>query len=137
MVPHDPLRVSLEDFRAAETKGKWWLVGAAWSRDPLVERMEDSKRESKRQGGDTNALSKLAKKQGMNTDIRRSIFIVLMSSDVCPTRARYLQGFLKLGQDYVDACERLAQLKLTEIQQREVVRVLVNCCGNVGVHAAV
>jgi len=49
----------------------------------------------------------------MNTDIRRSIFVVLMSSD-----------------DYVDACERLAQLNLTEVQQREVVRVLVNCCGN-------
>jgi nucleolar MIF4G domain-containing protein 1 len=90
VVPHDPLRVSLEDFHTAETKGKWWLVGAAWSRDPLVERMEDSKRASKRQDGDTNALLKLAKKQGMNTDIRRSIFIVLMSSDVCPTRARYL-----------------------------------------------
>jgi len=27
-------------------------------------------------------LQKLARKQGMNTDIRRSIFVVLMSSDV-------------------------------------------------------
>ena len=45
--------------------------------------------------------------------------------------------FTKLGQDYVDACERLAQLNLTEVQQREVVRVLVNCCGNVGIHPAV
>jgi nucleolar MIF4G domain-containing protein 1 len=35
------------------------------------------------------------------------------------------------GQDYADACERLAQLNLTEVQQREIVRVLVNCCGNV------
>ena len=45
--------------------------------------------------------------------------------------------FAKLGQDYVDACERLAQLNLTEIQQREVVHVLVNCCGNVGIHPTV
>ena len=36
-------------------------------------------------------------------------------------------------QDYVDACERLAQLNLTEVQQREVIRVLVICCGNVSV----
>ena len=93
VVPHDPLRVTLEDFRSAETKGKWWLVGAAWSRDPLVEGMEDSKRESKRQGGDTNTLLNLAKKQGMNTGIRRSIFIVLMSSGVCPTRTRYLSVY--------------------------------------------
>lgn len=32
----------------------------------------------------TSALFKLAKKQGMNTDVRRSIFVVLMSSDVSP-----------------------------------------------------
>jgi hypothetical protein len=38
------------------------------------------------------------------------------------------------GQDYVDACERLAQLNLTEVQQREVIRVLVNCCGDVSTH---
>jgi nucleolar MIF4G domain-containing protein 1 len=39
-------------------------------------------------------------------------------------------------QDYVDACERLAQLNLTEVQQREIVRVLVNCCGNVSMNPA-
>ena len=31
---------------------------------------------------DPNGLIKLARSQGMNTDIRRGIFIVLMSSDV-------------------------------------------------------
>lgn len=35
------------------------------------------------------------------------------------------------NQDYVDACERLAQLNLTEVQQREIVRVILHCCGNV------
>jgi len=54
---------------------------------------------------------------------------VQLELDVC--------RFTKLGQDYVDACERLAQLNLTEVQQREVVRVLVNCCGNVGIHPTV
>jgi nucleolar MIF4G domain-containing protein 1 len=79
--------VSLEDFHFAETKGKWWLVGAAWSYDPLMEQKEDLKRATTRQNGDANALLQLAKKQGMNTDIRRSIFVVLMSSDVCQTRS--------------------------------------------------
>ena len=32
----------------------------------------------------------------------------------------------------MDACERLAQLNLTEVQQREIVRVILHCCGNVG-----
>ena len=31
----------------------------------------------------------------------------------------------------MDACERLSQLKLTEIQQREIIRVILHCCGNV------
>ncbi|KAH9903026.1 MIF4G-domain-containing protein [Cubamyces lactineus] len=117
VMSHEPLRVSLDDLRSAETKGKWWLVGAAWGGDPLVERQQ----EAHAQPADApppdapseNALLKLAKKQGMNTDIRRSIFVVLMSAD-----------------DYVDACERLSQLKLTEVQQREIIRVILHCCGN-------
>ena len=32
----------------------------------------------------------------------------------------------------MDACERLGQLNLAEVQQREIVRVLLHCCGNVG-----
>jgi nucleolar MIF4G domain-containing protein 1 len=92
-MPHDPLRVSLDDLHLAETRGKWWLVGAAWSGDPLVEAQENSKRASTRQNSDENALLKLAKRQGMNTDIRRSIFVVLMSSDVGPTRGRCLQVY--------------------------------------------
>lgn len=85
MAPHDPLRVSLDDLHSAETRGKWWLVGAAWNGDPLVERQESSKRVLTGQNDDANALLKLAKRQGMNTDIRRSIFVVLMSSDVRQT----------------------------------------------------
>ena len=82
---HEPLRVSLEDLRTAGEKGKWWLVGAAWAGDPLVDHQQET---SKHGGADvtdnsvSTSLQKLARKQGMNTDIRRSIFVVLMSSDV-------------------------------------------------------
>ncbi|KIY66079.1 ARM repeat-containing protein [Cylindrobasidium torrendii FP15055 ss-10] len=113
---HEALSVSLDDLHSADTKGKWWLVGAPWKGDPLVDRqqaMAGKDRDKEKEVSPTSALLKLAKKQGMNTDIRRSIFVVLMSSD-----------------DYIDACERLAQLSLTEIQQREVIRVLLHCCGN-------
>jgi nucleolar MIF4G domain-containing protein 1 len=81
---HDPLRVTLDDLHSADTRGKWWLVGAAWSGDPLVERQESSKRALDTRDEDVleSSLLKLAKKQGMNTDIRRSIFVVLMSSEV-------------------------------------------------------
>ena len=61
-------------------------MGAAWGGDPLVEHQQASQNQT--EGVPTpdtpseNVLLKLAKKQGMNTDIRRSIFVVLMSSDV-------------------------------------------------------
>jgi nucleolar MIF4G domain-containing protein 1 len=35
----------------------------------------------------------------------------------------------------VDACDRLSQLNLADIQQREIVRVLLHCCGNVRSHS--
>ncbi|KAJ7285115.1 hypothetical protein C8J57DRAFT_1290481 [Mycena rebaudengoi] len=117
VMAHEPLRVSLQDLHSAESKGKWWLVGAAWAGDPLVDRQDEAPKTAASEEPTTDIgninLLKLARKQGMNTDIRRSIFVVLMSSD-----------------DYVDACERLSQLSLTEVQQREIVRVLLHCCGN-------
>ncbi|KAI0078809.1 MIF4G-domain-containing protein [Panus rudis PR-1116 ss-1] len=122
VLAHEPLRVSLDDLHSAETKGKWWLVGAAWGGDPLVDRQQQLQNQANSSVPDSDvsaepasesALLKLARKQGMNTDIRRSIFVVLMSSE-----------------DYVHACERLSQLKLTEVQQREIIRVILHCCGN-------
>ncbi|KIM84076.1 hypothetical protein PILCRDRAFT_818381 [Piloderma croceum F 1598] len=115
VLAHEPLRISLEDLHTAERKGKWWLVGAAWGGDPLVDRREITKADENVDASDisNNNFLKLARNQGMNTDIRRSIFVVLMSSD-----------------DYVDACERLGQLNLTEVRQREIIRVILHCCGN-------
>ncbi|KAH9945189.1 MIF4G-domain-containing protein [Epithele typhae] len=122
VMPHEPLRVSLDDLRSADTKGKWWLVGAAWTGNPLVEHQREVQNAKENapalDTSDENVLVKLAKKQGMNTDIRRSIFMVLMSSEAS-------QQF-----DYADACERLSQLNLTEVQQREIIRVILHCCGN-------
>jgi len=79
--PHEPLRVTLEDLHSAENKGKWWLVGAAWNGDPLSENKEGPTR-TVAVADQENQLLKLARKQGMNTDIRRSIFVVLLSSEV-------------------------------------------------------
>ncbi|KAG0191281.1 suppressor of glycerol defect [Apophysomyces sp. BC1034] len=113
----EPLRVSLEDIHQIETKGKWWLVGASW-KDNLVgteskyaanKVPEDLKKDQSMQ----ETLLKLARKQGMNTDIRRSIFVTIMGAE-----------------DYVDAFESLMKLSLSEVQQREISRVLLQCTGN-------
>ena len=54
-----------------------------------MEAQKNSKRASARQNSDENALLRLAKKQGMNTEIRRSIFVVLMSSDVRDLKQKF------------------------------------------------
>ncbi|BGO92639.1 hypothetical protein NBRC10512_005865 [Rhodotorula toruloides] len=112
----EALRVSLSEIRASTTRGKWWLVGAAWSGDPLAKTSTGGATlpvlQTKEAQGDKE-LAKLARQQGMNTDVRKGIFNVLMSSE-----------------DYIDACERLLQLGLSDVQQREIARVLLQCCGN-------
>ncbi|WVQ97462.1 hypothetical protein IAU59_004575 [Kwoniella sp. CBS 9459] len=140
LLAYEPLRVSLSDLLSADKKGKWWLVGAGWSGNPLVEhgqqqqqqtgtsssaaastidmngkKTTSSSKSKKADGLDVNdeeALLDLARKQGMNTDVRRGVFVVLMTSE-----------------DYVHACDRLSLFKLTEVQQREFVRVALHCCG--------
>lgn len=85
VLAHEPLRVSLEDLQSADSKGKWWLVGAAWGGDPLVDKQGEFTNKSSSiepDEDDSAKLIKLARSQGMNTDIRRGIFVVLMSSDV-------------------------------------------------------
>jgi nucleolar MIF4G domain-containing protein 1 len=90
VLAHEPLRVSLEDLHSAESKGKWWLIGAAWGGDPLVDKQTgftkttgvSASNEEMTADEDSNDLVKLARSQGMNTDIRRGIFVVLMSSNV-------------------------------------------------------
>ncbi|EJD49082.1 hypothetical protein AURDEDRAFT_85439 [Auricularia subglabra TFB-10046 SS5] len=112
VMAHEPLRVGLTDLREADKRGRWWLVGAAWSGDPLVERQTSGTTSTTKAEPNTehDALLALARKHGMNTDVRRSIFVVLMSSEDC-----------------VDAAARVAALGLNDVQQREVARVALHC----------
>lgn len=61
---------------------------------------------------EVEALLKLASDMRMNTDIRKKIFVVIMSS-----------------RDVEDAVERLLRLSLKGVQDREIPRVLIDCCG--------
>ncbi|KAI8335059.1 hypothetical protein BC941DRAFT_431140 [Chlamydoabsidia padenii] len=116
----EPLRVSLDDIHQIDTKGKWWLVGASWKANLVGTESEHAKKTNSKLAADLKkdqslqvALLKLARKQGMNTDIRRSIFVSIMSAE-----------------DYLDAFEKLMKLALSEVQQREIPRVLLQCTGN-------
>lgn len=77
----EALRLTLEDIRSSSSKGKWWIVGAAWMGNPLVDAKAKGTLPSQEIESEAK-LAKLARTQGMNTDIRKSVFTVLMSSEV-------------------------------------------------------
>ncbi|PVH96395.1 hypothetical protein DM02DRAFT_569786 [Periconia macrospinosa] len=115
----EPLRIGLNDIKDTEKKGKWWLVGASWrndaaeSNEPLPQRKEALNGESDVHGqtGEVD-LFQLAREQRMNTDVRRAIFITIMSAS-----------------DYKDAHVRLLKLNLKKAQETEIPRVIVHCAG--------
>ncbi|KAK5171637.1 hypothetical protein LTR04_000340 [Oleoguttula sp. CCFEE 6159] len=115
----EPLRIGLADIRDTEKKGKWWLVGASYNDPAKVTNLNgaDSARESDRTNPDlevidsgTSDLLQLAREQRMNTDIRRAIFVTVVSAS-----------------DYRNAHLRLLKLKLKRAQQLEIPRVLIHC----------
>lgn len=117
----EPLRISLADIRDVDKKGKWWLVGASYH-DPakLVGGTSSGSTTKSRQedldaGYETDtpgkvSSSKLAKAQGMNTDVRRAIFMSILDAS-----------------DIQDAHMRLLKLHLKNKQQLEIPRVLLHC----------
>ena len=120
---HSPLEISYEDFKCAGTLGRWWVVGGVWRGQQ--KKIQDYK-SSERASGTSKAnpvnqvlldaspsLLQKAKSQRMNTELRRSLFCVIMASS-----------------DYVEAFQRLVALNLKDIQNREIVHVLMKCCGS-------
>ncbi|KAJ2157860.1 suppressor of glycerol defect [Coemansia sp. RSA 552] len=117
----EPINIGLQDIRDIETKGKWWLVGSSWvgsqysgGAEAEAPAAQQAMRRAKEQNGsaEMDRLLQMAQQQHMNTDIRRSIFVTLLSSE-----------------DYAEAFERLLKLDLKKTQTRETVRVVLHCCG--------
>ncbi|KAL2130182.1 hypothetical protein VTI74DRAFT_6794 [Chaetomium olivicolor] len=122
----EPMRMGLKDIQDADKKGKWWLVGASWAGHSSGDKptskptstnsavADDSDEESlllsdADQGPD---LAELAREQGMNTEVRRSIFVSIMSA-----------------MDYQDAYLRILKLRLNKERQREIPNVIIRCVG--------
>jgi len=116
--PSSLLNVHLDDILQAETKGRFWKVGASWSGHggPKEESQpnhkttpntdDDSDEQSRR-------LDVLAKRFRMNSNMKRSIFKIIMSAT-----------------DFEEAFENLTRGGLLKNRaERETVRVLIECCG--------
>ncbi|KAF4865623.1 Suppressor of glycerol defect protein 1 [Colletotrichum siamense] len=128
----EPLRIGLRDIENADKTGKWWLVGASWAGvGPSEADVQNTRGFTKNpddghdftdEGDDlvvadaddliTLDYAQLAREQGMNTDVRRAIFVALVAA-----------------ADYQDAYMRILKLKLNKYNKREVPNVLIQCSG--------
>ncbi|XP_036617842.1 nucleolar MIF4G domain-containing protein 1 [Trichosurus vulpecula] len=104
------LRVSWESLLNAEQIGRWWIVGSSWSGAPMIDSNSHSQQKQLK-GTVSSKILELARKQRMNTDIRRNVFCTLM-----------------ISEDFLDAFEKLLKLGLKDQQEREIVHVLIDCC---------
>ena len=115
------MRIKLQDIKDIETKGRWWKVGAKWRGNQFHDGSgsasgpHDVNSKSKSQSAsekEEDALLVLASKYRMNTDLRRSIFCIIMGSTDCE-----------------DAFEKLVRAGMLKGKaERDVIRVLIECC---------
>lgn len=121
------INANWDDVLAIPETGRWWLVGAAF-RPATIGLKRKADEESKKSkdnsedefsddgaGAELDALNELAAQQGMNTNIRRAVFSIVMGSS-----------------DYLDAFEKLRKLNLNSKQDPQVVRVIIHCCSQEG-----
>lgn len=118
----EPLRIGLRDIKSSSKRGRWWLIETSHTIEnrnstdqaassQIVE-STSIPRDPEPQISTPADLVRFAHEQRMNTDVRRSIFIAIMSAT-----------------DYKDAHHRLTRLQLKKIQQLEIPKVLMHCVG--------
>lgn len=79
------LNITMDDLLNANKRGKWWVVGSAWSgnvNDIGGAKKSSTKTNKAQEQQFSEQLLELARKQRMNTDERRHIFCILMSAEV-------------------------------------------------------
>ncbi|EGC28514.1 hypothetical protein DICPUDRAFT_160053 [Dictyostelium purpureum] len=115
------MKISWDDLANIETKGRWWLVGSSWAGNDVNPLLGITSKAAHLQPTDSgiklktfennSKLLKLAIANKMNTDLRKTIFCILMTSE-----------------DFSDAFDKIMELKLKDKQDREVIHVLMHCC---------
>lgn len=77
------LNISLEDLVNVQNRGKWWVVGSAWTGNINdISGAAKASTSKKNEQKFSEQLLELARKQRMNTDERRNVFCILMSAEV-------------------------------------------------------
>jgi len=107
------LKIGYADLVQAETRGRWWIVGSAFTGELAGGQVQekDERDFGVRKEKFSDKLLDVARKMRMNTDTRRHIFCLIMTAE-----------------DYVDGAEKLVKLGTKNQMEREVVFVLTDCC---------
>jgi len=108
------LNIGYKDLLAAETAGRWWIVGSAFTGSlagAADQQEEVAGGKSVGEVEQSHELLELARKMRMNTEVRKKIFCLIMSAE-----------------DYLEATERLVKLGTKNHVEREVLFVVVDCC---------
>ena len=108
------MNVSYQELIAADKIGRWWVVGSAWvGKGPVnvAPRDETDVESGSGEKQYSAELLEMARKQRMNTDVRRNIFCILMTAE-----------------DYLESFEHLLRLGLKPQQEREIIHVAIDCC---------
>lgn len=124
----EPLHIGLNDIEDSNKRGKWWLIGASWAGRDEASEKQRSDRDAGNDGHGADVVTRstygedadsflpdldgMSKEQGMNTDVRRAIFIAIMGAG-----------------DYEDAYARLMKLRLNNNRTREIPSVVLHCAG--------
>jgi len=122
-------KISLQDILDISKKGRWWKVGASWignqhkikgedeTQADVVEAVSSTSKDIVTDDEEKQLLL-LASKNRMNTETRRSIFCMVMSSDDCE-----------------HAYEKLLRSNMLKGKtERDTVRVIIDCCGQENVY---
>ena len=99
-----PVNLRFEDVLRLDEGGMSRLLGTSGKELSLETKNVSHSKETKK-------FSSLMQQQRMNTDVRRKIFTVLMTSS-----------------DYMESVQNLLKLDLTKIQRREIPKIIVECC---------
>ncbi|KAI9555981.1 hypothetical protein GHT06_018539 [Daphnia sinensis] len=107
------LNISYSELLAATNRGRWWIVGSAWmGQGPTATTsLVKSEVHNSDEPQYSAELLEMARKQRMNTEVRRNIFCILMTAE-----------------DFVEAFDRLMRLGLKSQQEREIIHVVMDCC---------
>ena len=96
------LSIDLKDILNMKETGMWWIAGTrfnGYSTTQIKQRVQHLQQKDKQ--------NQLATLMGMNTEIRKQIFVIIMNS-----------------QDYQHATEQLLHLKLKKNTEREIINVI-------------